>query len=105
MADVSAVTSSGSRVGEGWTDEPLLRGEIPTSSGSRVGESVENNETRDDLEVVYETEMDNLTTTRPEEVQEMDVDQDATPDTTSNAGQSDTTPVDFGGLPISASAA
>eukprot|EP00971_Amphidinium_carterae_P254544 5053389-Amphidinium_carterae.1 len=35
----------------------------------------------------------------------MDVDQDAIPDTTSNAGQSDTTPVDFGGLPISASAA
>eukprot|EP00971_Amphidinium_carterae_P129808 2571084-Amphidinium_carterae.1 len=105
MADVSAVTSSGSRVGEGWIDEPLPRGEIPTSSGSRVGESVENDETREDLEVVYETEMDNLMTTRPEEVQEMDVDQDAIPDTTSNAGQSDTTPVDIGGLPISASAA
>eukprot|EP00971_Amphidinium_carterae_P173709 3443607-Amphidinium_carterae.1 len=105
MADVSAVTSSGSRVGEGRTDEPIQRGEIPTSSGSRVGEGVENDETHGDLEVVYETELDNLTTVRPEEPQDMEVDQDAVPDTASNAGQSDTTPVEFGGLPISASAA
>eukprot|EP00971_Amphidinium_carterae_P282800 5614583-Amphidinium_carterae.1 len=63
MVDVSAVTSSGSRVGEGRADEPFPRGEIPTSSGSRVGESGENDETHGDLEVVYETEMDNLMTT------------------------------------------
>eukprot|EP00971_Amphidinium_carterae_P034107 671418-Amphidinium_carterae.1 len=105
MADLSAATSSGSRVGEGRTDEPLQRGEVPTSSGSRVGESAENDDTQGDLEVVFETELDNLTTVRPEEPQDMEVDQGAIPDTASNAGQSDMTPVEFGGLPISASAA
>eukprot|EP00971_Amphidinium_carterae_P239652 4757771-Amphidinium_carterae.1 len=105
MADVSAATSSGSRVGEGRNDEPLQRGEVHTSSGSRVGEDVENEDSHGDLEVVYETEMDNLATVRPEEPQEMEVDQGAIPDTASNAGYSDAPPVQFGGLSISASAA
>eukprot|EP00971_Amphidinium_carterae_P299494 5950269-Amphidinium_carterae.1 len=105
MADVSAMTSSGSRVGEGRTDEPFQHGEIPTSSGSRVGEGVENEETQGDIEVVYETEMDNLMTVRPEEPQDMEVDQGGIPDNVSIAGQSDANPVLIGGLPISASAA
>eukprot|EP00971_Amphidinium_carterae_P113125 2240986-Amphidinium_carterae.1 len=72
MAEASAATSSGSRVGEGRTDDQLQRGEIPTSSGSRVGESGEHDETHGDLDVVFETEMDNLMTQRPEEPQDME---------------------------------
>eukprot|EP00971_Amphidinium_carterae_P238980 4743914-Amphidinium_carterae.1 len=105
MAGASAATSSGLRAEEGRTGRPVQHVEVPTPSGLRAEGEPENEETHGDSDVVFETELDNLATARTEEHQEMEVDQGASPKATSDADQSDMTPMEYGGLAITASAA
>eukprot|EP00971_Amphidinium_carterae_P040415 793238-Amphidinium_carterae.2 len=78
-----------------------------TSSGlhAEEGREPENEEAQEESDVYFETEFDNLAIGRTEGQQDMEVDQGASPKAPSEADQSDMTPMEFGGLAITASAA
>eukprot|EP00971_Amphidinium_carterae_P259787 5154484-Amphidinium_carterae.1 len=105
MGSATGASSSGLRAEEDHTRSPTQRVEVPTSSGLRAEGDQGNEEAQEESDVVFETEFDNLAAGRTEGHEDMEVDQDASPKATSEADQSDMTPMDFGGLAITASAA